>query len=208
MSNSFLLGTFLNFLALLVCLTVHEFSHAWVAYKLGDPSAEKSGRLTLNPFKHLDLMGTIMLLLFRFGWAKPVPINPYYFKNKKQGIILVSLAGPISNFLMAFLGGFLLKLSLPMQNAFLNTFFYIFIYMNIALAIFNLLPIPPLDGSHLITVFVKNQKVISWLYSYGMFVFIGLLFIGSFFGLFNILAIVIEPVVSLVFSIFSIPGIL
>jgi Zn-dependent protease len=202
------LGTFLNFLALLVCLTVHEFSHAWVAYKLGDPSAEKSGRLTLNPFKHLDLMGTIMLLLFRFGWAKPVPINPYYFKNQKQGIILVSLAGPLSNFFMAFLGGFLFKLAIPMQNAFLNTFFYIFIYMNIALAIFNLLPIPPLDGSHLITVFIKNKKVISWLYSYGMFVFIGLLFVGSFFGLFNILAIIIEPVISLIFSVFSIPGIL
>jgi Zn-dependent protease len=153
-------------------------------------------------------MGTIMLLLFRFGWAKPVPINPYYFKNQKQGIILVSLAGPLSNFLMAFLGGLLLKLAIPMQNAFLNTFFYIFIYMNIALAIFNLLPIPPLDGSHLITVFIKNKKVISWLYSYGMFVFIGLLFVGSFFGLFNILAIIIEPVISLIFSVFSIPGIL
>ncbi|MDD4029355.1 MAG: site-2 protease family protein [Caldisericia bacterium] len=208
MSSNAFVGTFLNFMALLICLTVHEFSHAWVAHKLGDPTAEQSGRLTLNPFKHLDPMGTIMLLLFRFGWAKPVPINPYYFKNKKQGIVLTSIAGPISNFLLALVGGFFLKITYPFQNAFLNTFLYIFIYMNIALALFNLLPIPPLDGSHLITVFIKNQKIIAWLYSYGMFVFIGLLLIGSFFGAFNILALIIKPIVSLIFSLFSIPGFL
>ncbi|MCK5848450.1 MAG: site-2 protease family protein [Caldisericia bacterium] len=172
---------------------------------MGDPTAELNGRLTLNPIKHLDPIGTMMLLFFRFGWAKPVPINPNNFKDRKKGIIITSLAGPLSNLLMAIIGTGLLKIVIQIGSINLNTFIFVFIYMNVALAIFNLLPIPPLDGSHLITVFVKNQELVSWLNRYGMYVLMGVLFLGSFTGAFSILKMVINPVVNLLFAMFGIP---
>jgi Zn-dependent protease len=174
----------INFGVLVICLTVHEFSHAFVALKMGDPTAERNGRLTLNPLAHLDPIGTLMILFVHFGWAKPVPINPNNFRNYKKGIILTSLAGPISNFLMAILGAFLYRF-VPASKPGLVVFVETFILINLVLGIFNLLPFPPLDGSRLITVFIppKYDHIANFLERYGFFFLIGILLIfPSFIG--------------------------
>jgi Zn-dependent protease len=170
-------STLINFGVLVICLTVHEFSHAWVALKMGDPTAEQNGRLSLNPLVHLDLWGTLMILFVHFGWAKPVPINPNNFRDYKKGIILTSLAGPISNFLMAILGAFIARFIYPTNNAGLITFIETFVVLNIVLGLFNLLPFPPLDGSRLITVFIppKYDHIANFLERYGFFFLIGIL---------------------------------
>jgi Zn-dependent protease len=170
--------TWISLGALIISLTVHEFSHAYVAMKMGDPTAEQKGRLSLNPLVHLDPFGTLMILFFSFGWAKPVPINPYNFKDYKKGIILSSLAGPISNFLMAILGAFLYRF-IPASNLGLVLFVQTFIIINIFLGLFNLLPFPPLDGSRLLTVFIppKYDHIANFLERYGFYFLIGILFL-------------------------------
>ncbi|AKL95328.1 Zn-dependent protease [Clostridium aceticum] len=136
---------------ILVALTVHEFSHAYSAYLLGDDTAKQYGRLTLNPLSHIDLMGFIMLVIFRFGWAKPVPINPNNFSSRKLGYFLVSIAGPLSNILLAILSTLCFALALRLQlGEFVYTMLYSSIFINLVLAIFNLFPIPPLDGSKIL----------------------------------------------------------
>jgi Zn-dependent protease len=140
----------LNLPTLFIALTVHEFSHALVSDRLGDPTPRSLGRLSLNPLRHLDPVGAIFLLLFRFGWAKPVPINPSYYKKVKSGTSLVSVAGPVSNLILAFIGLFILRFSVEFlyQNQIYILIFLIqFIMVNITLAVFNLLPFSPLDGS-------------------------------------------------------------
>ena len=170
--------------AILFSLSFHEMAHAYVSYKLGDPTAKNMGRLTLNPLKHLDPLGTLMLIIsiysgFGFGWAKPVPIDPSYYKNYKRGTVLVSLAGPVSNLILAFI------FSIPMAvigmregvraddlyNSAYGIFgqglsaeiiifnFSRFFYMiNIGLAIFNILPVPPLDGSKILTAVLPARQ--------------------------------------------------
>ena len=133
--------------AILLAITVHEFSHAWVANYLGDPTAKKAGRVTLNPLAHLDPLGTIALILVRFGWGKPVPINPNNFKNPRLGSALTALAGPISNLLFANVVAIIIKVSnLPLGST-MGVFLSYVIWFNLVLMVFNLLPIPPLDGS-------------------------------------------------------------
>ncbi len=161
--------------ALLISITIHEFAHAYVAVKQGDPTPERAGRLSLNPLDHLDPIGAIALLLFRFGWAKPVPINPYNFKNPRKGIVFTSLAGPLSNiFLMTISIGLYVWL-FPILNEGLITFFQTLIVMNLALAIFNMRPVPPLDGSRLITVFIppRYNAILVFLERYGFLILIG-----------------------------------
>ncbi len=152
----------LNFLiaipGILWAMSIHEFAHAYVAYKLGDPTPKLAGRLTLNPLAHVDILGFIALFLVHFGWAKPVPINPRNFRNVsswKLGEILVSFAGPLANFLSAFIFVLLLKYlpfpSLPASVA--EPLFYILrdgTFINVAFGVFNLLPVPPLDGSKIL----------------------------------------------------------
>lgn len=156
----------LSALAALIALTVHEYCHGYAAYRLGDDTAKNFGRLTLNPTKHLDPIGTICIVLFHVGWAKPVPINPRNFKNPKRDFAITAAAGPISNLLLAFFSAFVYllfyafvkNLSFESENLtyniILNTlrFLYIFRYVNIGLGLFNLLPIPPFDGSRLLNV--------------------------------------------------------
>jgi Zn-dependent protease len=141
--------------ALLVSFTIHEFAHAWTATQLGDPTPGTAGRLTLNPLKHLDLLGTIMVLSVGFGWAKPVPVNPYYFRNGVQrGMAIVSAVGPLSNLGMAAVAAIpfklgLLNATLPYSPSFLPSpaeLLATFVWLNIILLVFNFLPIPPLDG--------------------------------------------------------------
>ena len=151
---------------ILISLTVHEFSHALVANKLGDPTAKNMGRLTLNPFRHIDPFGFIMLILVRFGWAKPVPVSPMYFKNPKEGMMLTAIAGPVSNFILGFISSFfvaLLHFIYFRTGTFYefwniaNTFFYNLALINIGLAIFNLIPIYPLDGSRILGFFMPDS---------------------------------------------------
>jgi len=187
--------------ALLISLTVHEFAHAYVAVKQGDPTPERYGRLSLNPMDHLDPVGTLMLLLFRFGWAKPVPINPMNFRHTKSGIVWTSLAGPLSNILLMLISVmiYIVLFRFGWMNEGLETFFGTMIYINLALALFNLLPIPPLDGSRLITVLIppKYSYINAFLERYGFLILIGSLL------LFNWPAMIIGPVINRLFSWFS-----
>lgn len=139
-------------LALVYALTIHEFSHAAAATYFGDSTAKLSGRLTLNPLRHLDLMGTIMLLFAGFGWGRPVPVNPYNLRWRRWGDSIVALAGPLSNFISVVLFILLFKLTLPhlAPDNLLFIFLLYLILINLTLGIFNLLPIPPLDGSHVL----------------------------------------------------------
>ena len=146
---------------LLIAFTVHEFAHAYVAYKFGDPTAKNQGRLTLNPKEHLDPVGTILLLIFGFGWARPVPVNRYHFKNPRLAGVLVSVAGPLSNLLIAIIGYFIFFLMLSLGatggwTEYAFTFINVLVHINILLFVFNLLPIPPLDGYRIIEDLVPS----------------------------------------------------
>lgn len=150
-------------LVLFTAFPVHEFAHAYVAHKLGDDTAKYQGRLTINPFAHLDLMGTLMMILIGFGWAKPVPINPNNFKNRKVGMALSSLAGPVSNLIMAYIAMIIYKVisfnfvnSEVMYN--MAVMFAYMVSLNIGLAVFNMLPIPPLDGSRIFSLFLNEKS--------------------------------------------------
>lgn len=171
-----LLGAFV-IIALLIAITIHEFLHAWVASYLGDSTARKFGRVTLNPLAHLDPLGTVALLLIGIGWGKPVPINPKNFKNPRLGSALTAIAGPTSNLLIAILFSIVYRLShysIPVSNFFLSV-----IYFNLLLMTFNLLPIPPLDGSKFFALFFRpldNPK----LEQLGPFILITFLLFGGF----------------------------
>ena len=141
--------------AVLIAIILHEYAHGFVSWKLGDPTPKKDGRLSLNPLNHLDPIGTLCLLVFHMGWAKPVEINPNYYKNPKLGTVLVSLAGPVTNFIIAFISMIALVKLNPERVA-----FYILMYLviiNIGLGVFNLIPIPPLDGSKVLSAILPER---------------------------------------------------
>lgn len=186
--------------AALIALTVHEYCHGYVAYRLGDPTARSLGRLSLNPLKHLDPIGTLFMILFGFGYAKPVPINPRYFKDPRKGMALTAAAGPLSNLLLAFLGALLYRLTLlllPIVSTefllkfilILASFFAAFHYLNLSLCVFNMIPLPPLDGSRILYIFLpprlyfrimKYERVI-------MIILLAALWLGAFSGLINVI---------------------
>lgn len=170
-SREGLLGLIVSIPAVLFAITVHECAHGYMAYLMGDPTAKYSGRLSLNPMHHLDLMGALCMLLFRFGWAKPVPVDSRYFKNHKLGIILVSLAGPFANFILGLvfcLAYYAINIYATSPVALWQFFSQIClysIYMNVGLMIFNLIPIPPLDGSKILMEFIP-PRIKYQIYSY------------------------------------------
>ncbi|MDO5110892.1 MAG: site-2 protease family protein [Clostridia bacterium] len=166
--------------AILVALSAHEWAHAFAAYKLGDPTAKAMGRMTLNPLQHIDPMGLVFLLMFRFGWAKPVPINPRNFDRPRRDEIIVSLAGVTVNFLLAFItmGVQLFCLfKLNVDNAILMRFLSVFYSLNLGLCIFNLIPIYPLDGFHVLECLLIRKigpNFFMWMERYGSFILIAL----------------------------------
>lgn len=146
----------------LISLTGHEFAHGWVSTKLGDPTPKAEGRLSLNPLKHLDPVGAVLMLLTGFGWAKPVSVNPMYYKDRKKGMALVALAGPLANLIMAFVSavlGILLLKIFHNENvqSIIGMVLSIFVRMNLSFMVFNLIPIPPLDGAKILGMFLPNR---------------------------------------------------
>lgn len=155
---------------ILPAIICHECAHGWVSYKLGDPTAKNAGRLTLNPLKHLDPIGTLCMIFFHIGWANPVPIDPRYYRDRKKGIIYVSLAGPITNFILAFVSlfieGLLMKFGSTTSTLVwvLCQFCYYSAVINIGLGLFNLVPIPPLDGSKILGELSGKVNAFYWKY--------------------------------------------
>lgn len=172
--------------ALLIAISFHEYAHARVSYSLGDPTPKWRGRLTLSPLAHLDPIGLVMLWLFRFGWAKPVEINPSYYREPKKGTVLVSVAGPLANLALAFLSMIILKLDI-FRIGILDSFIYILFLYNLTLAVFNLIPIPPLDGSKIIAGLLpaRHAYEFSKLESYGPFILILLVYFGLLGNILN-----------------------
>ena len=177
--------TFLDYiikaLVLFTAVPVHECAHAWAAEKMGDDTGRQQGRITLNPFAHLTLMGSLMMLLIGFGWGKPVMIDPRNFKNPKKGMVLSSLAGPASNFVMAFLAMIVGKvfafIGVATENdilLYLYIAFQLVVIINIRLAVFNFLPIPPLDGSKIFNAILPERWYFT-IMKYENFIFIGLI---------------------------------
>ena len=160
---SYILSIIQSLIPALVCITLHELSHGYTAYLLGDDTAKSRGRLTLNPIKHMDVMGLLMMLVFHVGWAKPVPVNMYKFKNPKRGMALTALAGPMSNLVIAvvfmFVSGLLY---IPLYSSGVGYFFLgmlqLTAYISIGLGLFNLIPIPPLDGSKVLFSLMSDEK--------------------------------------------------
>jgi len=177
--------TILLIITLIFALTFHEAAHAYVAYKLGDNTAKMNGRLTLNPLAHLDPIGTLMLIFFRIGWGKPVPVNPNNFRRPAFDNFLVALSGPATNFILSLLGALGLKFLTFNQTAI--DFFSLFIILNIFLMVFNLLPIPPLDGSK-VWHLVLNDESYYTLEQMGPFILIAvLIFSYSYGGIFTLI---------------------
>lgn len=162
--------------ALLIAVTVHEFMHGMAAYRFGDSTAKEQGRLSLNPIKHLDPIGTIMLIIAGFGWAKPVPVNPYRFKDPVKHMMLVGLAGPAANFLSAFL---LSRLFYLEPSLIIAKLLQVTIIINVTLGVFNLLPIPPLDGSKIVPYFLPRNWQQPW-YRFEQYGFVILLLLVFF----------------------------
>jgi len=193
---------------ILAALTVHEYAHGWVAFRLGDPTAKLLGRLTLNPIPHLDPIGTILLFLVHFGWAKPVPVNPHNFENPRRGMVWVALAGPAANVLLAALGGAALQLAA--NNGWLMPFGILYrmlaftIFINLMLAFFNLVPIPPLDGAKVVEGFLPVRYLPGWaaFERMGWLLLIGVILLGRLTGV-SIFGVTILPISALLFNLFT-----
>lgn len=166
---------------ILVTITVHECAHAKVADLLGDPTPRLAGRLTLNPISHLDPIGFLALLFVRIGWAKPVPINPYNFADPKKGSLLVSLAGPLSNFLLAFIIARLYHLLPLAYGDIWSAIIQYAVWINLSLGVFNLIPVPPLDGSHVLEYFLSYDQLQGYyrLQQYGFVLLLAVIMFGS-----------------------------
>ena len=178
-------GIIVTIIAFLMSITFHEFSHALTAYALGDDTAKKAGRLTLNPLSHIDPLGLLMIVLIRIGWAKPVPFDARNFKYPRLYSILVGLAGPASNFILALVCIFLLKIpwdATISYQAFVLEFLKASIWINVMLGVFNLLPIPPLDGSHFLEAIIPEQYKMTYyrLLPFSFILLIVLLYIPAF----------------------------
>ena len=188
---SYLLDIALSVLPALICITLHECAHGLAAYRLGDDTAKRMGRLTLDPLKHIDIIGLAMMVLFRFGWAKPVPVDMRKFKNPKRDMAVTAAAGPLMNVILCLAALFLYGLTAP--GAFyrggalyyLNEGLYLTAYLSLALALFNIIPIPPLDGSKVLYSFISDRAYMQLMRyeRYGMIALLALIVLSDFSGL-------------------------
>ena len=206
MSISDIINYVLVLIVALPSLTIHEFAHGWAAYKFGDNTAKNMGRLTLNPIAHIDPFGTLLLpLIIKFGYAKPVPVN--FSVLTRMQILLVAIAGPLSNFLLATILAVLYHIPQLQNIPIVSDFIRFGVFLNIAFMVFNLIPIPPLDGSRVVYASLKNPKAVQ-IYShfsqFGMFIIIGLVFL-SYTDRFDVFSKVIHPVIGFFFNLFRIP---
>lgn len=185
---------------LLYSVIFHELAHGWVAYRMGDGTAKWLGRLTLNPIKHLDIIGTLMLLVFGFGWAKPVPINLENIppEKRRKGLIFVSAAGITANIIIAFIALLLLRLLAPESGSMTHQIIDLLARINIILAAFNLIPIPPLDGSKILMALAPESvtRVLDQIEPFGFFIIIGLLYLGVLNPLINLFQYIILALIS------------
>lgn len=188
-----------NLIALIVAITIHEYSHAWTAEHLGDPTPRLQGRLTLNPLAHLDPIGTILLILVRFGWGKPVQFDPFNLRNPRRDSALISIAGPVSNLLLATACSLLLHF-LPITIV--SVILAEIIIMNVMLAVFNLVPIHPLDGFKIVEGFLPEEQARQWheLERFGVIFLVFLLF--PIFGGTAPIVRIISPVINFFLTIF------
>jgi len=200
---------------LLTAFAVHEFAHAWTADRFGDPTPRNNGRLTLNPMAHLDPMGSLMLIAVGFGWAKPVPVNPYALARRSSAAMMwVALAGPASNFLMALLASIPFQLGLVSPfGAFassgqilpsLDKLLWEFVYINLLLMLFNLIPLAPLDGEKILYYLlpVSGQRVMDNIRPYSPLILLALVLVGPILG-FNILGTIIGPPLTAMMSVLT-----
>ena len=175
----------ISILFVILCiLPLHELAHAWVANKLGDPTAKLEGRLTFNPLASVDPMGALALLLFGFGWAKPVPVDSRYFRKPKRDMAITALAGPVSNLLAAFVGAVLVAImeAFSPYNGFTNFVYNVlwyYVVVNISLAVFNLIPMPPLDGSRIVAAFLSDRVMYTYYRYQNLFVMVMFLLLLS-----------------------------
>lgn len=198
-------------ITLVVALSFHEFAHAWMAKRFGDDTAERAGRLTLNPLAHLDPIGSLMLVFVGFGWARPVPVNSFTIRRSgKAAMLLVSLSGPLANFLLAALAAIPLRLHLfpphftssnflPTPFMFLNYF----MLTNLGLMVFNLIPVPPLDGHEILSFLLPPDLAEKWErigYQYGMLILVFLLMIAPMLG-FNLVRQILQPAIQFLSSL-------
>ncbi|MGE4192887.1 MAG: site-2 protease family protein [Pseudodesulfovibrio sp.] len=194
---------------LLVALVFHEVAHGFVAYLLGDPTAKSAGRLTLNPLKHLDPIGTLAFFFVQFGWARPVPVNARYFKNPRKGMMYTAMAGPGVNFALAALFALAFHVMVAFgvggQNPLYAVAYYA-VFVNLILGAFNLLPIPPLDGSNVVAYFLPPQAAYKFmsLSRYGFIILIGIILLGRFTG-FSLVGRIILPFVRGFASVLGVP---
>ncbi len=209
MFQNYIIEISLLIFPVLVAVTFHELAHGYVAYLCGDPTAKLAGRLTLNPLKHLDPIGALVFILTRMiGWAKPVPINPMYFKNYSRDLFFVSLAGPLTNFLIAIISGFILKFLYTVSTS--SPFIYykilvplgiimkLTVQINIALAFFNLIPVPPLDGSKIVMAILPDNlnKYYAYIEPFGFIIILILVFT-------NVLDRILIPIIQIFTSILT-----
>lgn len=195
-------------IALVVSITFHEFSHVFTAKLLGDRTGEYAGRLTLNPLAHLDPFGMIAILLVGFGWGKPAPFNPYNLRSQRWGPGLVALGGPASNLLLMIVFGLLLKIAYPLLGPtnYLTIFLQVLVTFNGVLMVFNLIPVPPLDGSHILEGILgsRGQAVSQFLNVYGPRLLLILVFISIILNI-PIFSYIIYPIVRFISSLLGIP---
>jgi len=198
-SSSSLLTWALSIPGILIAISFHEMAHGYAADAMGDPTPKMSGRLTLNPLKHIDPIGLLAMIVLRFGWAKPVPINPNNFKDRKKGMIVVALSGCLTNLILGLIGQAAYIAVIPLNNDILLTILQYIYYYNVLFAIFNLIPIPPLDGSRILAEFLTPSARMKYesFSRYGFVVLLILMFTGLF-------SVIIVPLINGVLSLYYI----